>query len=110
MDPLAARLLRQRGYDVVAAREVGLSRGTDDEQLTYAAAHGRTLVSFNTRHFVPLYDAWWRANRHHAGVIVSRRYDRDELGEFVRLLTNVLDLATIQELGDRLRYLGEFDV
>jgi predicted nuclease of predicted toxin-antitoxin system len=110
VDPQAALHLRDRGYDVVAAREVGLRTATDPEQLAYAARVGRVLVTHNVRDFAPLYDQWWHEQRSHPGVLVSRHYKRSEIGALVRLLERVLQLATEEDLANRLRYLSEFDV
>ncbi len=40
--------LRLRHFDVVSAHEVGRCGLSDAEQLTFAAAEGRTLFSYNT--------------------------------------------------------------
>jgi predicted nuclease of predicted toxin-antitoxin system len=110
VDALAARRLRRRGYDIIAAHEVGMADASDAEHLAYAAAHGRALVTYNVRDFAPLYHEWWQQRRHHAGIIVSREYQRPEIGELLRLLEQVFLLATEEDLADRLRYLSEFDV
>jgi hypothetical protein len=112
VDPLIARPLRGRGYDIVSAREVGMAGFSisDEAQLVYAAAEGRAILTFNTKHFVPLHEAWWEAGRSHAGIIVSRRFDRDEVGELIRLVERLLEKATEDDLANRLRFLGEFDV
>jgi hypothetical protein len=110
VDVLVEVRLRQRGYDAVAAREAGMARAGDPDQLAYASAGGRALPAFNTRDYVPLYRQWWREQRPHAGIIVSRRYDRPEIGELLRLIENVLQFATDDDLANRLRYLSEFDV
>lgn len=109
VDPLAGRLLRERGYDVSMAGEVGLSGATDLEQLAYAAQMGRVLVTHNIRDFVPLYEQWWREQRRHPGILVSRQYRRAEVGTLVWVLARVLDVATDDDLTNRLRYLGEFN-
>ena len=41
---------------------------------------------------------------------MSRQYKRAEIGELLRLLENVLQLATDDDLKNRLCYLSEFDV
>ncbi len=110
IDLLIARHLRARGYDVVSALEVGMIAVDDAEHLAHAAREGRALLTFNVRHFRALYDWWWDEGRPHAGIIVSRQYRRREIGELLRLVEHVLQLATDKDLTNRLRYLSEFDV
>lgn len=110
VDPLAARELRERGHNVLSAYDAGLSRASDLEHLEYAAHEGRALVTFNIKHFAPLYTAWWDEGRAHAGILVSPEYKRSEIGELLRLLENVCLFATDDDLANRLRYLSEFDV
>lgn len=45
MDPEIAEQLRQRGLDVLAARDVSLLSVSDGVQLRYAAAQGRLLCT-----------------------------------------------------------------
>ncbi len=53
--------LRGRGYDVVRTEEVGKDTATDAEQLAFAAAEGRAIVTFNIRDFALLPEAWQAA-------------------------------------------------
>jgi len=53
-----AHLLRQRRHDVVTAHEAGRRRAGDEEQLVYAAEHGRILVSHNGKDYELLQRAW----------------------------------------------------
>ncbi len=59
--------LRRLGYDVLTTREAGRSnQGTSDrDQLAYAAAHDRALLTHNRRHFRRLH----RATATHAGIV-----------------------------------------
>jgi len=55
--------LRGRGYDVVRTEEVGKDTATDEEQLAFATAENRAILTFNIRDFAPLHEAWQAANR-----------------------------------------------
>ena len=50
--------LRAAGHDVVTARDLGLTRLTDDAKLLSAVRVGRVLVTHNRRDFTLLHDAW----------------------------------------------------
>jgi hypothetical protein len=53
--PIVAEALRDKGYDVVAvAAEPGLRAMTDDEVYSWAASHGRCLVTENIKDFRPI--------------------------------------------------------
>lgn len=69
--PLLARLLRDRGWDTVAAGEASRLGASDDEQLAWAATQGRVLVTHNATDFVALAAAWTRVGREHAGILVA---------------------------------------
>jgi predicted nuclease of predicted toxin-antitoxin system len=48
MSPRVAELLRSKGYDAVAVREIGLVDAADDEILDRAATDARIVVSHDT--------------------------------------------------------------
>ena len=45
--PKLARVLRERGYDVVSAHEVGNADASDGEQMAFAVAEERALLTCN---------------------------------------------------------------
>src|SRR5712692_259991 len=63
--------LRGRGYDVLTTEEAGKDTASDEEQLAFATAENRAVLTFNIRDFAPLHEAWQAAKRPHAGIIVS---------------------------------------
>jgi predicted nuclease of predicted toxin-antitoxin system len=89
VSPDVAEQLERHSYDALscqAARRLGLG---DEEQLAYATAEGRAIVSFNARDFIPL-DAQWKADgRPHAGIIITTA--EMDTGRLVRWLARHLD-------------------
>src|SRR5437588_1678869 len=65
--------LRGRGFDVLTTEEAGKDIASDEEQLAFAMAEQRAIVTFNIRDFAPLHDQWQAAGRAHAGIIVSQQ-------------------------------------
>ncbi len=59
--------LRSRGYDVLTTEEAGLDTASDEQQLAFATAERRTILSFNIRDFAPLHTRWWRLVNHMPG-------------------------------------------
>jgi predicted nuclease of predicted toxin-antitoxin system len=72
--------LRGGGYDVLRTEEAGQDTATDEEQLAFATAANRTILTFNIRDFAPLHEAWQAAGRSHAGIIVSGQLGSREYG------------------------------
>jgi hypothetical protein len=62
--------LRSRGIDVETVQEAGFVSHPDDEILEYAAAHNRTVFSFNKRDFVILHHEYLATGRNHAGILL----------------------------------------
>lgn len=54
-----AQVLRAQGYDVIASHDVGMAEATDDEQMAYAAAEGRVILSCNAQDFAPIFQQYW---------------------------------------------------
>jgi predicted nuclease of predicted toxin-antitoxin system len=72
-----ARIARELGLDVTSSHEVGNNGRTDPEQLEYAAAEGRCLVSGNGRDFDRHTREFFAEGRPHRGVIcVPRSWHR----------------------------------
>lgn len=100
-----APVLRSRGYDVVSVYEVDMRGKSDTEQLEWAIAQNRTLVSFNARHYATLSETFYQENKSHSGILVSPQVGFSEL---LRLLLNVLIRATPDQLHNTLQWLQSY--
>ncbi len=98
--------IRQHGYDVQYAPELGHKKWDDEQHLIYAAENNRALLTHNIKDFEPLYRKWWEAGRTHAGIIVAPQW---ETGELVRRLLKLLDTLTSDEMVNNYKHLGEFE-
>jgi uncharacterized protein with PIN domain len=103
--PKLARALRTRGYDVLSAHEAGKDDASDVEQLAFAAAEERALLTCNAGHFTTIVEDYWYAGREHSGVIVS---DQLELGEMIRRVARLLDMADAGDMRNNWKNLAEF--
>ena len=103
--PRLARALRSRGYDVLAAREAGNADASDDEQMSYAAAQGRALLTCNAGDFTAIFEDYWYTSREHYGVIVSEQL---ELGEMIRRVVRLLDRVEADDMRNNWKNLAEF--
>lgn len=106
--PLLASTLRQRGFDVVSAVEVGNDGLSDREQFEYAIEHERALLTFNIKDFVPLARTFYEADRSHSGLIVSPQIKGDEFHVLLRLILRLLHQTDEGQKHNTVRYLQEF--
>lgn len=97
--------LRGAGFDCISALEVGNDALSDEDQMAFAAAEGRTLLTFNIQDFVPIFETWWENSRDHAGLVVSQQLP---LGEIQRRILRMLNTITADEMANNLRNLAEF--
>jgi len=69
--PAVADGLRARRVDAVSVYAIGRAgrRIADADQLSYAAAEGRVLVTYNRDDFMALDAEWRRTGREHAGIL-----------------------------------------
>ena len=100
-----AKQLRERGYDALSALEIGKFQPTDQEQLDYAISQRRTILTFNQRHFEPLYEEYWNAGKEHYGIIVSEQI---AVGEMLRRTLKLLNSVSAGEMKNNFKNLGEF--
>ena len=86
-----AASLRRHKADVLTACEAGTAQTSDREQLTFASAQGRALVSRNVRHFMDLALTAVQEQRPHAGIIlISARFRGNETKAIAEGLLRIL--------------------
>lgn len=84
--------LRSRGITLVTTSEAGMTKRTDEEQLRFAAAANRVLVTCNVADFARLHARWLGAGEGHAGIILvqQQKWGPGELARrTIRLLTDL---------------------
>lgn len=69
MSPRIAEIGRRLGLDITSWQECGQAGKSDAEQLTFAAAEGRCVVTQDFRDFRALSRRWRTAGLSHAGVM-----------------------------------------
>jgi predicted nuclease of predicted toxin-antitoxin system len=99
---VAAEALRDDGFDVIAASEVGREAAADEEQLEFSASQGRVLVSFNVRDYPAIHLRWLDEGRKHAGILLSKQMS---VRETIRALKRVLTTRTAEELENQMLWL-----
>src|SRR6516165_8886936 len=100
--------LRGRGYDVLTTEEAGKDTAADEEQLAYAAAENRAILTFNIRDFAPLHEAWQAAARPHAGIIVSQQLGSRQYGLLLQRMLRLLNHFPAEEMRANFVHLEQF--
>ena len=103
--PDLAEVIRKAGFDCQSAAEAKLLGATDEQQLQYAAAQGRCLVTFDVADFVALATEWARSGKAHAGVVVTQQVSRKAFGQLLKRILDFLNTTTADEMTNVLRYL-----
>lgn len=68
--PKVATISRSLGIDVVSVHELGRCGLSDEEQLVYAAAENRILVTRNRDDFIQLTVAFFKTGDPHCGLLI----------------------------------------
>lgn len=102
VDVLVARKLEAHGFSVLTTRDAGQLGNTDVEQLEYATACRKTLVTHNRVDFEILARDYFNFNREHYGLILaSRRSAHEVTNRLLIMLNNV----TADEMKNQVRYI-----
>lgn len=100
--------LRLQGYDVLTTQEASRDTASDEEQLLFATAEKRAIVTFNIRDFAPLHEQWTAAGRSHAGIIVSQQLGSRHYGTLLSRMLRLLNQLSADEMRANLVHLEQF--
>lgn len=100
-----AAALQTHGFDVVHVNHVALRNTDDDIIMAYAAAEGRTILTYNHRDFVPLVALWFEQQQDHSGIILSVQLPR---GELLRQTLNLLNSLNWESCRNTVRWLQAY--
>jgi predicted nuclease of predicted toxin-antitoxin system len=70
ISPKVAVILRKKGMDALSAHETGMLEASDEEQLAFAAADERAMVTRNRDDFITLTVQFFEALKPHKGLII----------------------------------------
>jgi predicted nuclease of predicted toxin-antitoxin system len=105
LSPRLAAQLRQHGFDVTSTLEMGMVEADDDEQLAFAAAGQRAIVTFNHKDFAVRHDQYLAEGKDHWGIVLSTE---ETISVLRRRLLRLLNAVTAEELKNQMRWLNEF--
>jgi predicted nuclease of predicted toxin-antitoxin system len=70
ISPKVSEILIKKGMDAVSAHETGMLEASDDDQLAFAAAAGRAMVTRNRNDFIALTVQFFNDLKPHKGLII----------------------------------------
>lgn len=105
VDPLLAKVLRDRGYDVLSVQEAGKRTVSDHKQFEFATSHGRVFFTHNIKHFVKLSNEYSKSGKNHSGIIVS---DQLPFKELLKRTLRFLDRYSKEDITNRFFWLQDF--
>jgi predicted nuclease of predicted toxin-antitoxin system len=70
ISPKVSEILRKKGVDAVSAHEADMLQASDAEQLSFAAAEGRVMVTRNRDDFITLTIQFFDDLKPHKGLII----------------------------------------
>jgi shikimate kinase len=70
LSPKIAGIMKRLGADAITAHEVAMTGAADEEQLDFAAAQGRCLVTRNRNDFILISRMYLDSSQTHCGVII----------------------------------------
>lgn len=94
--------LRQRGFDVLSARDADRLHLDDAAQLAFAVAAQRALLTHNRYDFEQQHTRYLTEGRQHYGIILAMRRPSDSA--VVARLLALLNSVTGEEMVNQLRY------
>ena len=103
-----AVLLQERGYEAASAGSSGTRGFSDEEQLTFAASRGWTILTCNKKDFTRLAESWYADGREHAGIVLSRQFSTERTGELLRQTCNLLESLSAEEMWNTVRILQSY--
>ena len=90
ISPKVAVILRKKGMDALSAHEAGMLEASDEEQLAFAAADKRAMVTRNRDDFITLTVQFFEALKPHKGlIIVPHTIPGSEFSNLAALLVKI---------------------
>lgn len=101
MSALVAKLLRSRGFDITTVPEQSALGKTDREQLAFATALGRCILTHNRVDFERLHLQFIEERNPHAGIIIVPQKNAYEVAQRIGILVSAL---RADEIANQLLY------
>ncbi|MBI4654274.1 MAG: DUF5615 family PIN-like protein [Nitrospirae bacterium] len=95
--------LRLRGYNIKTTKEARNKGFSDVEQLKYATAEDRVIISFNVADFYKLHSKFLKKGIKHSGIILSKQLP---IGIIIKALLKLLSNVKRENFINNIIWLG----
>jgi hypothetical protein len=96
--------LRNRGANVLSAKETGMLGQPDEKQLEWALENQRVIYSFNVRDFYRIHSDWLTRGKSHSGIILGKQ--DYSVGNQMRGLLRLAAIKSADDMIDNVQFLG----
>jgi uncharacterized protein with PIN domain len=105
VDPLLAKVIRDRGYNVLSTHEAKMHKSDDYKQIDFATSQGRAILTHNIRDFYRIAKEYSKINKFHAGIILSSQLPFKEL---LKRTLHLLNKHDAKDLINNIVWLQDF--
>jgi len=105
INPLLAKVLRSRGFDVVSVHDLGRTGLSDVEQFQFARSEGRVLLTCNIGDFVQLATILMRSGEPFPGLVTSEQLP---FREFLRRTSRLMQERSQEDVANTIVWLSAF--
>ena len=99
--------IRRRGWDVLTSGEAGMDGESDEVQLEFATARGRTIVTANVHDFARIHGDWLRTGRTHSGIVVWFQGDHS-ISVLIRGVLRIMEQLGPSDVRDEVVWLSRW--
>ncbi|MBI4671669.1 MAG: DUF5615 family PIN-like protein [Chloroflexi bacterium] len=102
---VVAEQIRANGYDALSVFEAQKMGLEDYEQLEFAIAQERAILTHNMGDFERLHKQYQSERKQHFGIVVAPQW---EIGVIIKRVLNMLDRVDAEQMKNQYHHLGEF--
>lgn len=102
-----AKVLKLRGYDAKATKEAGNKGFSDIEQLRYATAQNRIIISCNIADFNRIHSEYIKKGIEHSGIILTKQLP---IGTIIKALLKLLSNMKAEGFRNNIIWLSDWVV
>lgn len=105
VDLLLAKVICDRGYDILSTHEAKMHKADDYSQIDFATSQDRAILTHNIRDFRRIAKEYAKINKIHRGIILSSQLPFKEL---LRRTLHLLNKHNAEDVQNQIVWLSDF--